>query len=85
MHPLRGLLDAKRGVLVGDHIVLLFGVDRLQVLWHVDVVGGQLVLAKVLKEVRMVRLLHVDVREARVFVLQYRLVLSCYEKVRCTE
>jgi hypothetical protein len=56
-------------VLIGHYVVLVFRVDGLQVRRHVDVVGGQLVLAKVLEQVGVARLLHVDVGEGGVFVL----------------
>lgn len=66
---LRRPLDAKRGMLVWDYVVFVFGVDRLVLGRDVDFVVGQLVLAEVLEEVRVAGAVHVHVGEARVFVL----------------
>lgn len=66
---LRRLGDAKRRVLVRHHVVLVLGVDGLQVRRDVDVVGGELVLAEIFKQVRVARGVHVHVGEGGVFVL----------------
>lgn len=66
---LRRALDAKRRVLVGYDVIFVFRVDGL-VLWRdVDFVVGELVLAKVFKEVGVAGAVHVHVRVGRVFVL----------------
>ena len=70
LHLLGGLCDAEGGVLVGDHVVLVLRVDGLQVRGHVNLVGGQLVLAKVVKEVGDPGRGHVDVRVVSVLVLK---------------
>jgi hypothetical protein len=69
-----GFLDAKGGMLVGDDIVFVLGIDGLVVRWHVDFVIGQFVFAEVLKEVGVAGPLHVNVRVASVFVLVRRTV-----------
>lgn len=66
---LRGLLYPERGVLVGDDIVFVLRVDGLQVGRDVDIVGGELVLAEILKKVGVARVLHVNVGIDCVFVL----------------
>ncbi|KAI0471121.1 hypothetical protein GGR56DRAFT_132383 [Xylariaceae sp. FL0804] len=66
---LGGALDAEGGVLVGNHVVLVLGVDGLVLRRHVDVVVGQPVAAEVLEQVRVARPLLVHVRVAAVLVL----------------
>jgi hypothetical protein len=63
------LLNAKRGVLVRHHVVLILWVDGLVMRRDVDLVVGQLVLAKVLKQVRVPRPLHVYICITPVLVL----------------
>lgn len=66
---LGGALDAKGGVLVGHHVILVLRVDGLVLRRDVDVVRGEPVFAKVVKEVGIAGAMHVDVGEAGVFVL----------------
>lgn len=76
---LRRALDAKRGVLVGHHVVLVLGVDGLQVRGDVDVFGRELrgrEVGKLLEEVGVVRVVHVQPGRCRVASLQ-RLSRAC--------
>ena len=72
LHPLRRLLDAKSGVLVRHHVILVLGVDGLVLGFDVDLVVGKPVFAEVLEEVGVARAMHVDVGVGRVFVLKAR-------------
>jgi hypothetical protein len=66
-------LDAKGGVLVRDHVVLVLGVDGAVLWWHPDVVVGQAAVraAEVLEEVGVSGGVEVDLGVAGVFVLVY--------------
>jgi hypothetical protein len=70
---LRRTLDAKRRVLVGNNVVLVFWIDGLMLWRNVDLVIRELVFAEILKEVRVALLAHVDMRDGGIFVLQARL------------
>jgi hypothetical protein len=62
---LRCALDAKSSVLIRHHVILVFGIDRLQVRRDVDVFRRKLRrrwVRKRLEEVGMVRVVHVKVR-----------------------
>lgn len=56
-------------VLVGNHIILVFGIDGLVVRGNVDIVIGELVATKVLKQVGDAAGGEVDVGADRVFRL----------------
>ncbi len=67
---LGGFGDTKGGMLIRDHVILVFGVDGLMLRWHIDLTGRKLVLAEVLEKVRVARLVHMHVRIAAVLILQ---------------
>lgn len=50
-------------MLVGDHVVLIFGIDGLVLRSNVDVVVGKLVATEVLEDVRVAAGAEVDVGE----------------------
>lgn len=69
---LGGALDAEGGVLVGDDVVLVLGVDGLVLGGDVDVVGRQAVAAELLEQVGVARAVQMDLRVVGVLVLERR-------------
>lgn len=63
-----------RTVLVGDHVVFIFGINRLVVRRNVDVVVRKLVVTEVFEQVRDAPGRQVDVRSGGIF----RLLLSVH-------
>lgn len=66
-------MNSESGVLIGDDIVLVLGIDRLEVRRDVNVVVGEFgVLAEVFEEVGVEGVVEMDVGVVGVFILNHQ-------------